>query len=233
MVGHNESKERETEVSHGKNHRHRQPEGRRGQDHHLRQPGRRPEGAGPAGPGLRLRPPGQHHLRLWSGQDHRLPLHLRRPHRRRRLRPGHRPHPVGGRDPRQQGPGRRHRGDDRHRPPGVPAQGGPGALSGVLRLYLHRLPPLPGAPHPQRPVRRRHRHGPRPVRVLRPGGPQRPPLHHPHRQAVPEPVHRPGGGHPHHVRRPDQPVHAGGRGGQAPLPGQGVRHRHPPERPSL
>ena len=56
---------------------------------------------------------------------------------------------------------------------------------------------------------------------------------HPDRQTVPEPLHRPGGRGPHHVRRPDQSIHAGGGGGQAPLPRQGLRLGHPPERPAV
>ena len=35
---------------------------------------------------------------------------------------------------------------------------------------------------------------------------------------------------PHHVRRPDQPLPAGGGRGQAVLPQQGIRHHHPPFR---
>ena len=75
----------------------------------------------------------------------------------------------------------------------------PGAAGPQLRLYLHRLPPLPGAAHRQRPVRRRFPAGPRSVRVLRPGGPQRPAGHRPPGEAGPEPQAGHGGRAAHHV----------------------------------
>ena len=63
----------------------------------------------------------------------------------------------------------------------------------------HRLPPLPGAAHRQRPMRRRFPAGPRPVRVLRPGGPQRPAGHRPSGEAGPQPQAGHGGRAAHHV----------------------------------
>ena len=60
-------------------------------------------------------------------------------------------------------------------------------------------PPLPGAAHRQRPVRRRVPAGPRPVRVLRPGGPQRPAGHCPPGEAGPQPQAGHGGRAAHHV----------------------------------
>ena len=42
------------------------------------------------------------------------------------------------------------------------------------------------------------------------------------------PKNCPGGGGTHHVRRPYQSLHAGGGGGQTPLPRPGVRHGDPP-----
>ena len=73
-------------------------------------------------------------------------------------------------------PGWQHR-NDRHSRPGAPVAEGPGAAGTQLRLHLHRLPPLSGDAYRQRPVRRRLPAGPGAVRVVRPGGPQRPAGH--------------------------------------------------------
>ena len=49
---------------------------------------------------------------------------------------------------------------------------GAGRPGAPVRLHLHRLPPFPGAAHRQRAVCGPLPAGPRPVRVLRPGGSQ-------------------------------------------------------------
>ena len=106
-------------------------------------------------------------------------------------------------------------------------------IKGGYDFIFIDCPPLPGAADAGRPVRRRHPAGPRPVRVLRAGGPIRPAVHRPAGQAAAEPRAGDGGRTAHHVRWTHQPVPAGGGGGQAPLPRQGVRFGDPPERPTV
>ncbi len=85
----------------------------------------------------------------------------------------------------------------------------------------------------QRPVRGGLRADPRPVRVFRSGGSGGPDHHHSRHQAAAQPQAGDRGRPADHVRRPDQLLRPGGRGGQALLPDQGVQRADPPERAAV
>ena len=133
--------------------RHRQPEGWRGQDHHRRQPRRLPGRARLPHPGGRPRSAGQRLHRPGDQHPGARGVDVRRP-------PGETPiedcieAQLGAEPVRRSGQPRSGRRRDRAGPglqSGAPAQASARRGAGRLRLRPHRLSPVAGPAHRQRP----------------------------------------------------------------------------------
>ena len=109
-------------------------------------------------------------------------------------------------------PGRRRNRTGRAGPPrisGCATRWPPCALARALQFRPDRLPAQPRPAHPERPGRRRRGAGPAAMRVLCPGGHQRPGPHHRDGQARPQSGPPPARDRADHVRSAQQPVGPG------------------------